>query len=56
MRVDANELLATPIAILVVGCIWHLIIKPATENKVLRFFLGLVLIGAGCFLALLIRA
>ncbi len=56
MKTELDEMLALPIAVLVVGCIWHLIIKPATESKVLRFFLGLLLIGAGCFLAMLIRA
>lgn len=55
MKTELNEILALPIALLVVGCIWHLIIKPATESKVLRFFLGLILFAAGVFLLFAIR-
>ncbi|MBQ8517055.1 MAG: hypothetical protein IJ498_05700 [Akkermansia sp.] len=56
MKDGLNEVLAMPVAILAVGLIWHFIIRPSTENRLLRFVLGLLLLVAGIVLMFIIRA
>lgn len=55
MKVSVNELLATPVAMLLVGLIWFGLIKPSDLSKAWRFILGLLLIVAGVLLMLMIR-